>query len=95
MSRTLGGDGTVLKGGRSVSGASSAVERKLRAERAVRRSSRAWVCSVRNEYQAFQMSTAQRQSPSDSRRQIVTARPSIVNGLPSGPFIVTAFALNM
>src|SRR6266571_4326772 len=41
------------------------------------------------------MSTAQRHSPSGSRRQIVTARPLVVVGVPSGAFIVTAFRLNM
>ncbi len=34
-------------------------------------------------------------SPSDSRRQIVTARPSVVAGVPDGPSIVTAFRPNM
>jgi hypothetical protein len=43
----------------------------------------------------FQMSTAQRHSPSGSLRQIVTARPAVVEGLPSAPFIVTEFSLNM
>ena len=33
---------------------------------------------------AFHMSTAQRHSPSGSRRQTVTARPSVVVGVPSG-----------
>jgi hypothetical protein len=43
----------------------------------------------------FQISTAQRHSPSGSLRQIVTARPAVVEGLPSAPFIVTEFSLNM
>src|SRR5712692_10615023 len=47
------------------------------------------------EVPAFHISTAQRHSPSKSRRQIVTARPSVVEGAPSGAFIVTAFWLNM
>lgn len=44
---------------------------------------------------AFQMSTAQLHSPSGSRRQMVTPRPGIVVGVPSGPSIVTAFSPNM
>ena len=41
------------------------------------------------------MSAAQRHSPSGSRRQIVTARPSVVTGTPPASFTVTAFRLNI
>ena len=44
---------------------------------------------------AFQMSTAQRQMPSGSRRQTVTVRPVAVLGSPSAPFQVTALWPNM
>jgi hypothetical protein len=43
---------------------------------------------------SFQMSTAQRQFPSDSRRHTVTARPLVVTGYPSGPAIVTELVLS-
>jgi hypothetical protein len=48
-----------------------------------------WFKPQRHAGSAFQMSTAQRHSPSPSRRQMVTPRPRVVASCPMGPGAVT------